>query len=475
MAVILSAFDARSEATAGDDGAMVKANPESRKWWILCAMCGAGGLILLDETVIGIALPTIERDIGMSMVAGHWVVNAYLLVFAGFAAAGGKMGDIIGLNRAFSIGVAAFGLGSLAAGSAGAESWLIAARAVQGFGAAVIFPATIAIVAAVFPTAQRGTAIGILLSAANIFLAAGPLVGGFLIETFSWRWIFWVNVPIVALVKLAMSAAWPREPRKDGRPGIDYAGLLTLAAALGMVVFAMMQGASWGWTHAVILGFLLGGALCIALFAVIEQRKDAPLIEVDLFRDGSFTAYNLVLFSAQVSKMAVVVFGALYLQHVLRMGPLTAGLCLLAAVVGSPVFGVPAGRLIDRVGPRGPALLGLASLTLGMIWIGGASVWDSYPLLLPGLVLWGAALPFCYAAPLRAVMSAVPVAKQGQASGISITTRLLGATIGMAACSTLFAMTGSYQAVFLGTAVLMAAALIFGWLVIGGRVKTQPV
>ncbi len=454
---------------------MFQPDAESRKWWILFAMCGTGGLILLDETVIGVALPTMERDIGMSLVAGHWVVNAYLLVFAGFAAAGGKMGDIIGLNRAFFIGITAFGLGSLSAGFAGDESWLIAARAVQGFGAAMIFPATIAMVAAVFPAAQRGTAIGILLSVANLFLAAGPLVGGFLIETFSWRWIFWVNVPIAALATLAVSAAWPGEPRKDDHPGIDYAGLLTLAAGLGMVVFAMMQGASWGWTHTVILAFLLGGALCVALFIVIEQRKDAPLLEVDLFRDAPFTAYNLVVFSAQVSKMAVVIFGALYLQHVLRMGPLTAGLCLLAAVAGTPVFGAPAGRLVDKVGPRGPALLGLACLTLGMIWIGVAARWNSYPLLVPGLVLWGAALPFCYAAPLRAIMSAVPAEKQGQVSGISTTTRLLGATIGMAACSTLFAMTGSYQVVFLAAAALMAAVLVFGWLVIGSRVRTQPI
>jgi EmrB/QacA subfamily drug resistance transporter len=434
-------------------------------------MSGTGGLILLDETVIGVALPTIQRDIGLSLVVSHWVVNAYLLAFAGFAAAGGKMGDVIGLNRAFFIGIAAFGLGSLSAGFAGGESLLITARAVQGFGAAMIFPATIAMVAAVFPAAQRGTAIGILLAVANTFLAAGPLVGGFLIETFSWRWIFWVNVPIVALVTLAVSAAWPGEPRKDDRPGIDYAGLLMLAAGLGMFVFAMMQGASWGWTHALILGFLLGGALCIALFIVIELRKDAPLIEVDLFRDTQFTAYNLVLFSAQVSKMAVVIFGALYLQHVLRMGPLTAGLCLLAAVVGTPICGAPAGRLVDKVGARGPALLGLACLTLAMIWIGGASIWNSYPLLLPGLVLWGLALPFCYAAPLRAIMNAVPAAKQGQASGISTTTRLLGATIGMAACSTLFAMTGSYQAIFLGTAAFMAAVLVFGWLIIDSRVR----
>jgi len=446
---------------------------ESRKWWILFAMSGTGGLILLDETVIGVALPTMQRDIGLSLVGSHWVVSAYLLAFTGFAAAGGKLGDVIGLNRGFFIGLAAFGFGSLAAGFAEGGTTLIAARTVQGLGAALIFPATVSMVAAVFPPNRRGMAIGMMIAAANMFLAAGPFVGGSLIALFSWRWIFWVNVPIVILVAVAVAASWPGQPRDGEKPGIDYAGAATLAGGLGLIVFAMMQGASWGWTHTAIIAPLIGGLLVIAAFLRIERRRDDPLIEVRLFRNASFSAYNLVMFAGQFSKMAVVVFGALYLQHSLKMSAFTAGLCLLAAVVGTPVLAAPSGRLVDTFGPRVPSLLGLACVTAGMAWIGIASGWDSYGLILPGFVLWGAALPACFTGPLRASMGAAPETQQGQVSGISITTRQLGATIGMAACSTLFAVTGSYRAVFLATAAFLAAVLFYAWITIDGRVRTQ--
>jgi EmrB/QacA subfamily drug resistance transporter len=440
---------------------------DRRKWWILYAMSGSGGLILLDETVIGVALPTIQHDIGMSLVVSHWVINAYLLTFAGFAAAGGKMGDVVGMARTFFVGLAAFGLGSLAAGFAESETWLIAARAVQGLGAAVIFPATISIVSAVFPQNQRGMAIGIMIAVANIFLAAGPFVGGSLIALLSWRWIFWMNVPIVVFVALTVATAWPGQARKDEKPRIDFTGVLMLAAGLGLFVFAIMQGAAWGWTQAGILGPLVGGLIVIAGFVVVEWRRDNPLIEIALFRNKPFAAYNAAVFAGQFSKMAVIVFGALYLQHILQMSPFTAGLCMLAAVVGTPLLAALSGRLVDKLGPRGPSLLGLACVTLGLVWIGVAAAWDSYPLLLPGLVLWGAALPACFTGPLRAVMSTVPAEKQGQASGISMTMRLLGATIGMAACSTLYATTESYQVVFLATAAFLAVVLVYTWLATG--------
>lgn len=454
---------------------MLRPDGENRKWWILYAMSGTGGLILLDETVIGVALPTVQRDIGLSLVVSHWVINAYLLAFAGFAAAGGKLGDVIGLNRAFFIGLAAFGLGSLAAGFAKDETSLVAARAVQGLGAAVIFPSTLSIGAAVFPAAQRGMAIGIMIAVANIFLAAGPFVGGSLIALLSWRWIFWANVPIVAVIAVVVATAWQERPRDDGTPGIDWAGAAALAVGLGLIVFAVMQGPSWGWTDRAVLGALGAGVLVIAAFVRIERRRASPLIEVALFRDATFTAYNLLVFAGQFSKMAVIVFGALYLQHVLGMSPFAAGLCLLAAVVGTPLLAAPSGRIVDTFGPRLPSLLGLAGVTIGLAWIGIAAGGDSYGLLLPGLLLWGAALPACFTGPLRAVMSTAPADRQGQVSGISMTVRLLGATVGVAACSTLNTTTGSYRVVFLATAALMAAILVYAWLTIGSRERTpQP-
>jgi len=452
---------------------MLRINDESRKWWILIAMGAVAGLIMLDETVVGVALPTVRRGLGMSAVASHWVIGAYMLVFAGAAAAGGKLGDVIGFKSLVLVGGAVFGLASLAAGFAEGGAFLIAARAVQGVGAAVIFPATIAMVTIVFPKDQRGMAIGILAAIGTTFLALGPLVGGVLTEIVSWRWIFWINVPLVALIVLIVSAVWVDPPRHGKRPAFDYGGLVTLVAGLGMLVFAIMQGAAWGWTQALILAFLAGGLAVLALFIFIERRRDAPLIEVDLFRIAAFSAYNLVLFAGQFSKIAIVVFGALYLQDDLGMSPLTAGLALLVSVAAFPILSAPVGRFADKHGARSPVLGGLALATLAIFWLALAAAWDSYALLAPGLLIWGGGMSFCYAPALRAMANSVPQEKQGQTSGIGVTARLLGGTIGVAVCSTLFVMTGSFQVVLLATGGILFAALVFGWFAIERQDTTQ--
>jgi len=452
---------------------MLRIKDESRKWWILIAMGAVAGLIMLDETVVGVALPTVRRDLGLSEVTSHWVISAYMLVFTGAAAAGGKMGDIIGFKSLILVGGAVFGLASLAAGLAEGGAFLIAARAVQGIGAAVIFPATIAMITIVFPKDQRGMAIGILAAIGTMFLAVGPLVGGFLTEIVSWRWIFWINVPLVALIVLIVLVVWVDPPRHGKRPTFDYGGLVMLVAGLGMLIFAIMQGATWGWTQGRILAPLVGGLAVLALFVFIERRRDAPLIEVDLFRIAAFSAYNFVLFAGQFSKIAIVVFGALYLQDDLRMSPLVAGLALLVAVAAFPVLSAPVGRLADKYGARSPVLGGLALATLALFWVALAAAWDNYALLAPGLLIWGGGMSFCYAPALRAMANSVPQEKQGQTSGIGVTSRLLGGTVGVAVCSTLFVMTGSFQVVVLATGGILFAALVFGWFAIERQGSTQ--
>lgn len=445
---------------------MPRIDDEHRKWWILVSMGAVGGLILLDETVIGVALPSIQRDLGMSHLGAHWVVNAYLLVFAGFAAAGGRSGDVLGLKAVFVGSVMLFGVASLAAGFAEDAAWLIAARAVQGLGAAVIFPASIAMVAGIFPEHERGRAIGNMAAVGLAFFAAGPLVGGFLTEALSWRWIFWINAPLVLLIVAIVLATWVDGPSAGPRPSVDYGGLVTLVGGLGLLVLALMQGPQWGWAHGPTLALLAGAAALLVLFVLIERRRVAPLLQLDLFRNASFSACILVIFSGQYSKIAVIVFGALYLQQVLGMSPFAAGLGLLVAAAGTLIAAAPAGRLADRCGVRRPTLAALALAAVAILWIGFASRWDSYALLLPGLVVWGLALAICFMPPQKAVMSAVPGEAQGQASGILMTSRLLGATIGMAICSALFTMTGSFEMVFLVTGAIMLAVLLLGWLTI---------
>ena len=450
---------------------------DNRKWWIMSAMGGVIGLILLDETVVGVALPTIRRDLSMSLIGSHWVVNVYLLVFAGLAAAGGKLGDILGHRNVFLAGVTIFGLSSLAAGFAQDGVWIISARAVQGVGAAVIFPCSLSMIAIVFPEHQRGVAIGISGCIGTVFLALGPLVGGFFTDVVDWSWIFWINPILVVVVALVVAMAWVNPPRQGASARIDYVGLICLATGLGMVVFAIMQGAEWGWDHPTVLTALLGGVVMLAIFVLAELRIRAPLIEVDLFRNATFTACNLVIFTAQFSKIAVIIFGALYLQHALGMNPLLAGLALMPAVVPTPFTAPVAGRCADRYGARWPALIGVAVEALAMIWIGVATGWNNYWLILPALLAWGVVQPLLFAPPQRAIMNTVPPHKQGQAGGICMTAQLLGGTIGMSICSTLFATTGEwrYSAVFLVTGAVMLATGVLGLFTIEHRSSVESV
>ncbi len=210
-------------------------------------MSGVLGLVVLDETVVGVALATIQRDLAMSQVASHWVVNAYLLTFTCFVAIGGRLGDSLGHHGFFVFGVAIFGLASLAAGFAQNGAWLIAARALQGIGAAIVFPASWAMLTSVFPVERRGTAFGIQTTVGGTFMAMGPLVGGVFTETLSWRWIFWINLPVVAVIAAIVWAAWEAPPQKSQTPSaIDTPGLITLVGGLSALVIALMQGAEWG-------------------------------------------------------------------------------------------------------------------------------------------------------------------------------------------------------------------------------------
>ncbi len=254
---------------------------------------GALGLVVLDETVVGVALPTMQRDLDMSQVTSHWVINAYLLVFTGLAAAGGKLGDIVDIRRLFVAGVAVFGLASLASGFAQHSAWLITGRAIQGIGAAVIFPTSVAMITNVFPLEQRGLAFGIHTGVGGTFLALGPLVGGFFTEVLSWRWIFWINLPVVVGVVLITMAAWVTSPREGRSVPIDYPGLISLVVGLSALVTGLMQGAEWGWSDPVTRVLLAGGAAILLVFVLVEARVASPLVEIALFRNATFTGTNL--------------------------------------------------------------------------------------------------------------------------------------------------------------------------------------
>ena len=436
---------------------------EQKKWWVLAAMGGVLGLVLLDETVVGVALPTMRDELGMSQVTAHWVISAYLLVFTGLVAAAGKLGDIVGRKTLFIASIIIFGLSSVACGFATDGAMLVIARIVQGIGAAAIFPTSMALVTTTFAPEERGMALGVYSAAGTFFLAIGPFVGGLLTETLSWRWIFWINPVIVVAIALVTIAAYVEPERKGPVDRIDKFGSLSLVIGLGMIIFSVMEGPDRGWTSPLIIGLLIGGVIVLVTFVRTELRRDNPLIDVRLFRGATFASANLVLFTAQFNQMIVVVFGALYFQDVLKMSPFVAGLALLAGVGAIPIIGAPTGRLVDRIGARRVALLALALAACGQLLIALLADVRSYVLLAPALFIWGTTNAALFIAPRRAVVNALPPEKHGEAGGVTVTAQLLGGTVGVAAASTLYAATGDFMSVFLAPAAVSAIVLFIAW------------
>ena len=434
-----------------------------RKWFIHIAASLAFGLILLDETVVAVALPTIQKEFSMSLVLSHWVMNSYLLVLAGFIAIGGKLGDIFGFRKIFIIGLLLFGVSSISAGFAHSPAWLISSVTIQGLGAAIMFPTSVAIIAYVFPPEQRGLAMGIFGSIGTVFLSIGPLIGGYFTETISWRWIFWINVPIVTIIITLFLSAWREPVLKQKNVKFDLKGLVTLVSGITLLVLAIMQGPDWGWDSKLIISLFVLSAVLIILFCYTELKVNNPLIELDLFRSGTFNVSNLQIFTGQFCKLAVVVFGALYFQKVLHMSPFQAGIALLPAMIPIPIMAVICGRVTDRYGPRYPSILGLMLGALAIIMIGIVTEFKNYDYILPLLVFYGLSQPYLYTPPRVAVTNSVSDEKQGQASGIVSTAQMIGATMSVALLSAVLLEFNSFMIVFIVTGTFALIVTLLGW------------
>ncbi len=430
---------------------------ETRKWWVLGAVSCLLGLILLDETVVGVALPTIQKDFGLSTTGGHWVVNAYLLSFACLVAIGGKLADMFGILRVFLIGLAIFACSSILASVSPNGGILITARALQGIGAAICFPLFVAMTTITFPKEQRGTALGICGAVGTIFLAAGPFVGGLLTEIGSWRWIFAINPPFVLGIAVVSLLAWRDVPRPP-RAAIDWLGLALLASSLFCLVFALMEADDWGWTSPTIVTLLILGLALLGAFIWAEVREDAPLIEVGLFLNKSFAASNLTMFIAQFAKMPIFVFVALYAQEALGLGPLGAGMLVMLSAILQPIVATVCGRMTDRMRPANLIYFGQVTLFVCLVWLCvTAPLKDPY-IFAPGLLLAGIAFPFMFVPSQTAIMATLPEHKHGEGGGISISCQMIGGTVGLAVSSAVFLLDG-YQLVF-GTAAL-AVGVVF--------------
>ena len=405
---------------------------ENRKWWTLGAVAFALFMIMLDNTVVNVALPSIQRSLRAEISELEWIVSAYALTFAVLLLSGGKLADMFGRRRVFLLGLAVFALSSLLCGLAPDAHVLIAARAVQGVGAALMMPATLAIISATFPPKERGLAIGIWAGVSAMALAIGPLVGGLLTEHVDWSWIFYINVPIGALGIVAGRIIIQESRDMSRVQSLDVPGLVTNAAALLALTFGLIEANRYGWTSPTILALFAAAAAGLAAFAAIEHRRRAPMLDLSLFRSSTFTGANIVAFLVTLAMFGVFFFMSIFVQRILGYSPVEAGAIFLPMTVLIILIAPPAGKLSDKVGSRwlmagGLTLVGGSLVIFSRLGV-DSGFWD----MLPGLLIGGAGMASVMTPMSAAVMSSVPVDKAGVASGVLNTSRQICGALGIA-------------------------------------------
>lgn len=404
-----------------------------RRWLVLAILCLGVFMLLLDGTIVNIAIPSILSAFGTGFSQAEWVMNAYLLVFAVLLITSGRFGDLYGRKRVFVAGLSVFTLASLACGLAPEVGWLIGFRAVQGFGGAMMMPNTLSIIANVFPPEERGKAMGFWGGVSGFSLAVGPTLGGLLVDGASWRWIFFINVPIgVVLLFLALRFI-PESTDPTSVKQIDYPGVVVLTLSLLALTFALIEGQNYGWTSPLILGLFAGTLVGLGLFIWIQRRQRQPLMELALFKDRTYSVTNLVGLILSFAMMGVFFLLPVFLQSVLGYSAVRAGLVMtpLAAVV---IFASPmSGTLSDRFGPKWLMFSGLLVAALGFYLTKEAMAvnasWQS--LVLPFAVS-GFGIGMVMPPMTSAVMGSVPPEKAGQASGVISSTRQIGSVLGIA-------------------------------------------
>ncbi|MET0609390.1 MAG: MFS transporter [Gaiellaceae bacterium] len=405
---------------------------ENRKWWTLGAVAFGLFMIMLDNTVVNVALPAIKADLGISTSELEWTVAAYALTFASLLLTGGKLGDLLGRRLIFVIGLAIFTLSSLFCGLAGSATELIAARSVQGIGAALMMPATLSIISATFAVRERGTAIGIWAGVSAMALAIGPLLGGVITEHISWNWIFYVNVPIGVLGILAGIFVVPESRDTSHEQRLDLPGLLTSGIGLLALVYALIEANSYGWTSARILALFVIAAVALSSFVFLEMHQRLPMLDLSLFKNGTFAGANITAILVTLAMFGIFVFFPIYMQTFRGWSPIQAGAALLPWTLMIVIFAPIAGKLSDRVGSRwliagGMTVVATCCLLLSTINL-HSSFWD----LLPAFILGGLGMSFVMTPMSAAAMGAAPVDKAGVASGVLNTFRQVGVALGIA-------------------------------------------
>jgi EmrB/QacA subfamily drug resistance transporter len=416
-------------------GLITEAN---RKWWTLGAMCLSMFMIMLDSTVVNVALPSIQRDLKTSVDQLEWVVNGYTLSFAALLVTGGRLGDIFGRRLVFMIGVVVFAVSSATAGLAPDSTTLVVSRIAEGIGGALMMPATLSIITDAFPAEERGKAIGTWAGISGLALSFGPLAGGFLTEDVSWRAIFYINLPIAVLALLATLFAVRESRDEKAERKIDYLGVVLLTVALTSIVLALIEGNDWGWGSGRIIGLFAVGAVATAGFLVTESRVSAPIVDFSFFRSRNFIGANTVATIISFAMMGSFFFLAIYLQDLLQFSPLETGIRFLPTTVVIVIAAPIAGRVADKIGSRWPMVLGLAITAVSLHLFAQMDASTTYNDLLPAFILLGLGIGMTMSPMSTAAMNAVDVDKAGVASGTLQMFRMMGGTIGVAATGAIF-------------------------------------
>jgi EmrB/QacA subfamily drug resistance transporter len=405
---------------------------ENRKWWTLAAVAFGLFMIMLDNTVVNVALPSIQRDLHVKLSSLEWVVTAYALTFAALLITGGKLGDLFGRRRIFVIGIAIFTLSSLACGLAPNSGFLIGARAVQGIGAALMNPASLSIITATFPPKERGQAIGIWAGVSAMALAIGPLVGGLIVDNINWNWIFFINVP-VGVAGIIVSRLVIKESRDTAHEqSIDIPGLVTSSAGLFALTFALIEGNGHGWTSPEILGLFAAAVVLLVAFVLLEHYQRLPMLDLSLFRIGSFAGSNVVAMLVSLGMFGVFFFVSLYLQNILRWSPTKAGASFLPMTLLIIVVAPIAGKLSDRIGSRWLMGAGMTLVSVSLLFYQRVGLHSTFWTLLPAMLLGGVGMAMTMSPMTAAAMSSVPVDKAGVGSGVLNSFRQLGGSLGIA-------------------------------------------
>ncbi len=409
----------------------VQARAFERRWWILTILCVSLLVIVLDNSILNVAIPTIVRDLGATEGQIQWIVDAYTLVFAGLLLTMGSLGDRFGRRGALQAGFVVFGIGSLASALAGSANQLIATRAFMGIGGALIMPATLSIITNVFPRDERARAIGVWAGFAGVGGALGPLTGGFLVEHFYWGSVFLVNLPIVAFGLLTGFFLIPTS-KDPAAPRLDPIGAVLSIAGLCSLLYGIIEAPIKGWSSPLIVAGFVAGAVLLGTFVFWERTTDHPMLDVRFFKNPRFSAA-----SGSITLVFFAMFGSIflltqYLQFTLRYAPLSTGIRLLPFALGLMVAAPLSARIVERIGTKITVATGLAFVTAGLLFLTGLSVSSPYGDIVWRLVLISFGMGMVMAPATESVMGSLPLAKAGVGSAVNDTTRQVGGALGVA-------------------------------------------